>query len=1703
VNNFQFVQTHHSYQEGFAKPSEYVKKAKEIGVKSLALVDRSSLSGVVEFYDSCKNNDIKPIIGVTTALDYVISENIQFLNNNQRTLENLNTLNFQNQEVFNIDFEKVENKKNNDLLYCFKSIINNEIETYKKSKSKTKEINFLKNINEKIFIAGGNLPSLISLENSINKDKGTKKNILSLLKNFLKDKGFNEKEIPKKVEEIEVFIKKHNLKEKNYYDFFEYNFINYEDNIVNVDEKELKTKTLNLIKNIQSLNTEVNFYDVKLIAINNKGLQNLKDLISYSYINGQKKIKTEKSQDKIKRAATSYPLLDVNVLKEKSDGILVIPTTEHNDIVCSNLNNEKNLDLIIDDLKEKFENNLMFSLNFSTTQEDGEYFLKEKLMIEKIVSKAYEKEIPVIGSNISKFPEKEQYNIFDLKSAMNTGQEQYLLNRKLQGFRGQYLLSPKEYEERFSNYPEVIENNNDITNMVTAEILLNKNFLPLAPVPDSYAEKILKERLSQEKIELKENITLEELKEKFENLIEPELEKEDSNIYHLKKIEKISQTLSDPYLKDIAWDGVLSNLKKDYPDSWESKVEEYEKRFNEEIDIICGMGFSGYFLIVYDFIKYAKENNIYVGPGRGSGAGSLVAYALNITTIDPIKYDLFFERFLNPERVSMPDFDIDFDEDREKVINYVKEKYGEVTQISTTGMFKAKSSVRHIAKALGYTTSYEDYLMEEMSDDPAFKLNDLEYADEHQNKLISEPTYKMIFEYANQIENKKSSSGVHAGGVVIAPTTISEFSPLQCNPDGSALVTQLDKDDVEKAGLVKFDFLGLSNLTTLKNCIKEIKDNYNEEVSLESLPLNDENTFKLLRTAKTQEVFQLGSDGMKQLLKDLQVKDIEEISALIALYRPGPMQSGMMDSFVKRSKGEEEVTYIHKKAENITRGTLGTVVYQEQVMKLGQEIAGYTLGGADMLRRAMGKKKPAEMEKQKLMFLNGSLKVNQKDREQELKNLYNIDVNINLSDIKELENYINEEGFLSNKEYFEKFLKDFNFSDDFIEVINTNINSEKFSVDNFIKNNKSDLYKTIFSNFNHDGNTKEEAEEKTLRTLFAAAEHMRYMNIFNVIEKFAGYGFNKAHSLSYSFVSYFTAYFKANYPKEYFAASLSSKNEVEKLQPIISDLTNNFNFELKKPSVNKSDYFYKADPEKPYIYAGMNTIKSVGKFGLLIEKERKANGDFDNLQDLMFRIIYRNHKDKIINSNGLSSGAFNGLLNSGSLDCFLLGKKDVNGKILSEENVHLYRQYLSQEYDVLKDITKTNNISDIIDSVEDKFNKGFYNTEKYFVGSNKMDIFKNLSMITASYTSDLEPLMFKETYSNFDNKKEIKNNKKKIAKKKVKKLEELFSKLGTFDIADSKIEINNEYINENYDKKELDKFFKLCSKKTYFSMTDKQKKDYDLLKTNINNMFNENAINILQDFYKKISPREDVNNIDPATILSKISFSKTHFERSYFPLCLCDMPDITKSKLNNQEKLKRIFSDFKYKYPEMLKEFKSSISRYLDTDEIDVLLKEKDYTGTYFSKHPTDINNANNDYREKHSTVFNLKDIEDIMNDESTIDKYDGKSFRTVVSIDSIRKIKTKNNTDMAIINFSDKNGSGSCIAFESFLSNAKDALNENTVAGVLLEHSVQYKEDEEGNQQRKRSLILKEMNCYNPLILKPITEDGFVRKQHKNPKIN
>jgi DNA polymerase III subunit alpha len=455
------------------------------------------------------------------------------------------------------------------------------------------------------------------------------------------------------------------------------------------------------------------------------------------------------------------------------------------------------------------------------------------------------------------------------------------------------------------------------------------------------------------------------------------------------------------------------------------------------------MGFPGYFLIVMDFIKWAKNNGVPVGPGRGSGAGSLVAYVQKITDLDPLAYDLLFERFLNPERVSMPDFDVDFCMDgRDRVIDYVAEKYGRnaVSQIITFGTMAAKAVVRDVARAQGKSYGLADRLSKMIPFEVGMTLEKAYEMEEPLRDFLKvDEDAREIWEMSLKLEGICRGTGKHAGGVVIAPTKLTDFSPIACDDEGGGLVTQFDKDDVESAGLVKFDFLGLRTLTIIKWAMETINREQAKQglpdLNIDFIPLDDKATFAMLQKAETTAVFQLESRGMKELIKKLKPDCLEDMIALVALFRPGPLQSGMVDDFINRKHGREPISYPHQDyqyagLEPVLKPTYGIILYQEQVMQIAQVMAGYTLGGADMLRRAMGKKKPEEMAKQRGGFIEGCA-------------TNGIDANL-------------------------------------------------------------------------------------------------AGNIFDLVEKFAGYGFNKSHSAAYGLLSYQTAWLKAHHSAAFMAAVLSA-----------------------------------------------------------------------------------------------------------------------------------------------------------------------------------------------------------------------------------------------------------------------------------------------------------------------------------------------------------------------------------------------------------------------------------------------------------------------------------------------------------------------------------------------------------------------------------
>ncbi|MDH5659530.1 MAG: DNA polymerase III subunit alpha, partial [Gammaproteobacteria bacterium] len=650
----------------------------------------------------------------------------------------------------------------------------------------------------------------------------------------------------------------------------------------------------------------------------------------------------------------------------------------------------------------------------------------------------------------------------------------------------QYLRSAEEMIELFKDIPSAIENTIEIAKRCTVELTLGKNYLPDFPIP--------------------EGLTIEQFLE------------EESR----KGLDKRLVQLFDPESEEF-----------------EEKRKEYYARLQIELDVINNMGFPGYFLIVADFIRWAKENDVPVGPGRGSGAGSLVAYALTITDLDPIKYDLLFERFLNPERVSMPDFDVDFCmEGRDRVIDYVARTYGrdKVSQIITYGSMAAKAVIRDVGRVLSHPYGFVDRIAKLIPFEIGITLDKALEQEEQLKELYNEDEdVAGLIDLAKSLEGIVRNAGKHAGGVVISPSKLTDFTPLYCEEDASNLVSQFDKDDVEAVGLVKFDFLGLRTLTIIDWAVKtvnNIKQAKGEEpINIEKIPLDDEATFDLLKATKTTAVFQLESRGMKDLIKRLQPGEFEDIVALVALFRPGPLQSGMVDDFINRKHGRARVVYPHPDLESILKPTYGVILYQEQVMQIAQVLANYSLGAADLLRRAMGKKKPEEMAKQREIFTKGAV--------------------------------------------------------------------------------------------------ARDVEEKTATY------------IFDLMEKFAGYGFNKSHSAAYALVSYQTAWLKAHYPSEFMAAVLSADmDNTDKVVTLIDDC-HEMNLKVEPPNINLCEHRFTVD-DGAIIY-GLGSIKGVGEAAIdgVIE-ERKSNGEFKTLFDFCQRVDLRK-----VNRRTLE-----GLTMAGAMDVF-------------------------------------------------------------------------------------------------------------------------------------------------------------------------------------------------------------------------------------------------------------------------------------------------------------------------------------------------------------------------------------------------------------------------------------------------------------------
>lgn len=807
---------------------------------------------------------------------------------------------------------------------------------------------------------------------------------------------------------------------------------------------------------------------IVVLTTDNTGYKNLTELISKAYLRGHIQNKA---------------VIDKAWLVEYKQGLILLSGGREGDIGKALLKGNNDLVAQMVAFYQQYFDNCFYLELIRTNRTDEENYLHLALDV------ADKYQLPVVATNEVVFLNKDDFDAHEIRVAIHDG---YTLDDKRRPKRyspEQYMRTEEEMCELFSDIPEALTNSVEIAKRCNVTVRLGEYVLPDFPTEGL------------------------EINDYFIKVSERGLEK---------RLDQLFDRQADNF----------AEIRKPY-----------DERLAIELTVVNNMGFPGYFLIVMEFIQWSKDNNIPVGPGRGSGAGSLIAYALDITDLDPLKFDLLFERFLNPERVSMPDFDIDFCMDRrDEVIDHVAELYGRdaVSQIITFGTMAAKAVIRDVGRVLGHPYGFVDRISKLIPPTPGMTLEKAFAEEPKLSEIYAQDTeVKDLIDMCRILEGTTRNAGKHAGGVVISPTTITDFAPLYCDDEGKNPVTQFDKNDVEDAGLVKFDFLGLRTLTILQWAIemadKKLLVEGKEAIDITKIPLDDKDSFKLLLQSKTTAVFQLESSGMKSLIDKLKPDCFEDIIALVALFRPGPLQSGMVDNFIERKHGREAVSYPdekwqHEDLQPVLEPTYGIILYQEQVMQIAQVLAGYSLGGADMLRRAMGKKKPEEMAKQRAGFEQGA-----KDR----------------------------------------------------------------GVDGELA-----------------------------------------MKIFDLVEKFAGYGFNKSHSAAYALVSYQTLWMKTHFPAPFMAAVMSADMDNTEKIVILVDECNNMGIDLLPPDVNAGQYKFTVNDKNQIVY-GIGAVKGVGEGPIeAIIEARKLGGPFIDLFDFCARLDLKKTNKRVLEK----------LVKSGALD---------------------------------------------------------------------------------------------------------------------------------------------------------------------------------------------------------------------------------------------------------------------------------------------------------------------------------------------------------------------------------------------------------------------------------------------------------------------
>lgn len=1202
-------------------PKTLVKEAKEKGYSKTSLVDNDSMSAVVKYIQTSRSSDMSATVGSTITFHDEISENKYWKNKNKKKLaefaESLGVSELH--ELLNLDFVS-------DFYSCAKLF-----KTCLASKPTIKKIS---NVIDKIELNNNIKLSVFPKDYSATQEQDLLNAVFSSLLSPYKD-----------------------ISTKRTYS-------EYHQWITILDEVDFERPLKKLM-----------FFADSLV-----GYRNLMALVS---------MLAKKKHDNIVDKKSNVIALTVEDIELYGEGVVVVdPMTKYSLLGASAFEFESKVEMnkMFSETLKRFDN----VINVLGVPFEGRDEVLELLESSNKIN------VPLPTAHYS---DKKDYDSYCVKVAVQT-------DSKINDFT---FIKPDK-ESYIHPYENVCDYYRSISKEKSFKIDFDfwENNLPDTPVPlgdvclpnyDMPVKDVIEYAFlyeKKEKISFPDTATAEAA---FDLWVKEELpEGKTFDAFRQKR-------LNDFCMHQITMEGLERRLKLQYGEKSEDYRQEYIERIEYEYKVIEGMGFSGYFLIEYDFVSYARSINVPVGPGRGSAAGSLIVYCMEITDVDPIPYGLQFERFLNPERVSMPDIDVDFGDSGENsnrgtVLKYISKKYQQEgtsfpssSQISSISRYQLKSSISCVRKAYNLSMEYDGELKRliktaeqslGISAPKVISWDELMTLDLVVKRTKKEPMLLKVLKMARTLSGKMSTFGVHAGGVVISPTTVTDHSAISCDDEGNYF-SQSDKDDIESGGLIKFDVLGLKTLSVVSECVKQVFQNYNIKIDVRNIDFKDPEVFSLISQQVLADVFQLESGGMRDLVGNLQPQSIDELAVLSALYRPGALDSGMVEEYIDVKQGHKKAAYDHPALKTVTETTFGCIVYQEQVMSIVRELAGYSLGQADLIRRVMGKKKIEEMVNQRRTYSDKAMafwREHYLDVGKKLGLKYSLDVNIKDLEVHfeklGIKDSLSEDGYLADAEKVTNLFVDLlGLSEKDKKTLMSRMNDHHYVVMLFKEHYQVAIKNAVTEKLKDLDDDK--VDEIYSRLYYALSQYIRFNQIFNKVEKFAGYGFNKSHAIAYSVVTYMIAYLKRYYPAELYSAALSFK-ELAKLHSTVLEASQKMGIKTLNPDINKSCVLFSVE-DKKYVRYGFDKLKDMGKSAPSIVEERELNGAYLSVYDFLIRMKGYPRSPSI--------SGFKSLAVTGAFDQFIPKRIGANKKINGRQFVTWLRSQITGTLSYLNSENRT------------------------------------------------------------------------------------------------------------------------------------------------------------------------------------------------------------------------------------------------------------------------------------------------------------------------------------------------------------------------------------------------------------------------------